>query len=194
MLPLVLLSACVSVSEGVGSLGEVGGDAVVLIGKIQVVPPIRPEEQKYQMGWDLFDSKRHFVGRAVMFVSDRREYQERTGNALNPPLEETFFVKLPKSQRFMVKGSVTMELVSRGASARSGTDHTELLFPAPLEFDVRPGDSAVYVGTLRLHRDEFHEVTKVELRDDYAEAAAQFRNKFAGAPLPRKALLKPAKK
>jgi hypothetical protein len=115
----------------------VDADAVVLIGKIQIVPPIRAKEQTYRAGVDLFNTQRHFIGRAVLF---------------------------------------------------------ELLFPAPIEFDVRPGDAAVYVGTLRLYRDEFHEVTKAEVRDDYAQAAAQFREKFPGAPLPRKALLKPAKR
>jgi len=189
-----LVAGCVSVSEGIGNLREVDAGSVVLIGKIQIVPPIRAKEQTYRAGVDLFNTQRHFIGRAVLFVSDRPQYQERTGNALNPPLEETFFLKLPKSQRFMVKGSVTMELLSRGASAGSGFDHTELLFPAPIEFDVRPGDAALYVGTLRLYRDEFDDVTKAEVRDDYAEASAQFRSKFPGAPAPRKALLKPAKR
>jgi hypothetical protein len=190
----VLVAGCVSVSEGIGNLNEAGADSVVLIGKIQIVPPIRPEEQTYKAGVDLFNTQRHFIGRAVLFMSDRPQYQDRTGNALNPALEQTFFLKLPRSQRFMVKGSVTMELAVRGPSAGSGMTHTELLFPAPIEFDVRPGDAAIYVGTLRLHRDEFHEVTKAEVRDEYAEASAQFRSKFPGAPMPRKALLKPAKR
>ena len=62
-----------------------------------------------------------------------------------------------------------------------------------IEVDIRPGDKAVYVGTLRLHRDEFHEVTKAELRDDYNEAMAEYRKRFAGEPLPRKALLRRAR-
>jgi hypothetical protein len=191
----LLLAGCVSVSENLGSLSGVGADSVVLVGKIQIVPPLRPQEQKYKVGLDPFNTQRNVVGRAVLFVSDRPEYQERTGNVLNPPLEETFFVKLPKSERFMVKGSVTMEFIARAVSPRQTiVDQTELLFPAPIEFDIRPGDTAVYIGTLRLHRDEFHDVTKAEVRDEYAEASAQFRSKFPGAPLPRKALLKPAKR
>lgn len=185
-----LVAACVSVNEDLGKAGDVGADAVMLVGKIEIDPPIKPEEQKYQAGWDVFNTKRHFIGRAVLFTSDKPEYRERTGTALNPPLEETFFVKLPKSQRYVVKGSVTMALVSRGASARSGFDQTELLFPTPFEFDVRPADKAIYVGTLRLHRDEFHEVTKAELVDQYSEASAEFRKRFPGEPLPRKALIR----
>jgi hypothetical protein len=191
----LVLAGCVSVSENLSSLGGVGADSVVLVGKIQIIPPIGQGEQKYKVGLDPFNTQRNVIGRAVLFVSDRPEYQERTQNALNPPLEETFFLKLLKSQRFMVKGAVTMEFAARAVSARQMTvDQSELLFPAPIAFDIRPGDTAVYIGTLRLYRDEFHEVTKAEVRDDYGEASAQFRTKFPGAPLPRKALLKAAKR
>lgn len=186
----LLAAGCVSVSEDVASMREVSSDAVMLVGKIEIVPPIKVEEQKYRAGWDVFNSKRHFLGRAVLFTSDKPQHRERTDNALNPPLEETYFVKLPRSHRYVVKGSVTMELVSRSASARSGFDHTELTFPTPIEFDVRPGDKAIYVGTLRLYRDEFHEVTKAEVRDDYAAAMADFGKRFAGEPRPRKALIR----
>jgi hypothetical protein len=189
----LFVAGCVSVSENVGSISEVGGDSVLVIGKIEIVPPIKPDEQKYRAGWDPLNNQRYFKGRAVLFTSETPQYRDYTGNALNPPLEEVYFLKLPKAHRYVVKGSVTMSFVSRGSSARSGYDQAELLFPTPMEVDVRPGDKAIYVGTLRLHRDEFHEVTKAELRDDYAAATAEFRKRFAGEPLPRKALLKRAK-
>jgi hypothetical protein len=189
---VLLAAGCVSVSEEAASPRDVGADAVVLVGKIEIRPPVKAEEQKYQAGWDVFNTKRHFIGRAILFTADTPQYRERTGNALNPPLEETYFLKLPRSHRYIVKGYVSMELVSRGASARSGFNQTELAFPVPIEVDVRPGDKAIYIGTLRLHRDEFHEVTKAELRDDYNEAMAEFRKRFAGEPLPRKALLRRA--
>lgn len=188
----ILAAGCVSVSEDPASPGDVAADAVVLVGKIEIRPPVKAEEQKYQAGWDVFNTKRHFIGRAILFTADTPQYRERTGNALNPPLEETYFLKLPRSHRYIVKGYVSMEFVSRGASARSGFNQTELSFPVPIEVDVRPGDKAIYIGTLRLHRDEFHEVTKAELRDDYHEAMAEFRRRFAGEPLPRKALLRRA--
>jgi hypothetical protein len=185
----LLAAGCVSVSEDVTSARDVGGDDVMLVGKIELVPPLKPDEQQYR-ALDPLNSKRYFMGRAILFTADKPEYRDRTGHALNPPLEQTFFVKLPKAHRYVVKGSVTMSFASNGASARSGFDQTELLFPVPIELDVRPGDKAVYVGTLRLHRDEFHEVTKAELRDEYTAAMKEYRKRFAGEPLPRKALLK----
>jgi hypothetical protein len=190
----LLCAGCVTVSEGVGSLSEVAQDEVLVVGRIEIIPRIKPEEQSYK-ATDPFNSKRHFLGRAVMFVSDKPEYQNHTGHALNPALEETFFLKVPRSQRFMVKGSVTMSFAMRTTSPRTATvDQTELMFPSPAELDMRPGDKAIYIGTLRMHRDEFHEVTKAEIRDDYERALADYRKKFGSAPAPRKALLKSVKR
>ena len=185
-------AGCVTVSEGVGHWGEIGADAVLLVGKIEIVPRVRPEEQTFRAGWDVFNKRRHHIGRAILFMSDQPRYQERTGDALNPPLEETYFLTVPRSRRFMVKGSVTMELVARAVTARQSVmDHTELLFPGPIELDIRPADKAIYVGTLQLHRDEFHEVTRAEVHDHFRAAYADFTKKF-GADLPlRKALLTP---
>lgn len=187
------LAGCVSVSEDLSSVGEVGADEVMVVGKIEIIPAIKPEEQSFK-ALDPFNTKRHYIGRAIMFMSDKPEYREHTDSALNPPLQQTYFLKLPKSKRYMVKGAVTMAFALRVVSRRqSVTEQTELLFPAPLALDIRPGDSAIYVGTLRLHRDEFHEVTKAEVRDDYASAIVDFRRKFGAAAAPRKALFVPAK-
>lgn len=187
----LVVASCVTVSEDVTNTRDVGADSVMLVGKIEIVPPIKPEEQEYRAGWDAFNTKRHFIGRAILFTADTPQYRDRTSYALNPPLEETFFVKLPKAHRYVVKGSVTMSLVSRATSARTvSMEQSELVFPAPIELDLRPGDKAIYIGTLRMHRDEFHEVTKAELRDDYAVAMKEYRKRFADEPLPRKALLK----
>lgn len=187
---LALAAGCVSVSEKVASLDEVGGDEVLVVGSIEIRPPVKAEEQSFK-ATDPFNMKRHFIGRALLFVDEKPEYRERTGHALNPVLEQTFFVKVPRGKRYVVKGSVTMAYALRVVSRRQAIDErTELLFPAPLELDLRPGDRAVYVGTLRLHRDEFHEVTRVEVRDDHTRAMADFRAQFPGAALPRKALLR----
>ena len=189
-LAALLLAGCVSVSEDVGTVSELGTDAVLVVGKIEIVPPIKPEEQSFK-ALDPFNTKRHFLGRAILFMADKPQHQERTGTALNPPLQQTYFVTVPRDKRFMVRGSVTMAYALRTVSRRQAvTDQTELMFPAPLALDIRPGDKAVYVGTLRLHRDEFHEVTRAEVRDDYAKAVAEYRARFPGAALPRKALLR----
>jgi hypothetical protein len=183
-------AGCVSVSEGVGSMSELDGDSVLVVGKIEIVPPVKPEEQSFK-ATDPFNTKRHHIGRAIMFMSDKPEYRDYTGHALNPPLEQTYFLKVPRSQRYMVKGAVTMSFAVRVVSRRQAiSEQTELLFPAPVELDIRPSDKAIYIGTLRLHRDEFHEVTRAEVRDDFAGASAEFRKKFGAGVSLRKALMR----
>jgi hypothetical protein len=192
-LAVLVLAGCVSVSEDLGSVSDVGADEVMVVGKIEIVPAIKPEEQSFK-ALDPFNAKRHHIGRAIMFMSDKPEYREYTDTALNPPLEQTYFLKLAKSKRYMVKGAVTMAFALRVVSQRQAvTEQTELLFPVPVRLDIRPGDRAIYVGTLRLHRDEFNEVTKAEVRDDYASAIVDFRRKFGAAAAPRKALFVPVK-
>jgi len=90
-------------SYQVEKFGGMGG--IVLLTR----RPFEPEEQTFRAGWDVFNKRRHHIGRAILFMSDQPRYQERTGDALNPPLEETYFLTVPRSRRFMVKGSVTME-------------------------------------------------------------------------------------
>jgi molybdopterin synthase catalytic subunit len=58
---------------------------------------------------------------------------------------------------------------------------------------LKPGDRAVYIGTVRYHRNEFWEITKVAIVDDYDRANADFRKKFGAKTPLRKALLTPAK-
>jgi hypothetical protein len=66
-------------------------------GKIEIVPKVKPEEQKFRAGLDVFNMKRHHVGRAILYMSEKPKYQERTDDALNPSLEETYFLKVPRS-------------------------------------------------------------------------------------------------
>ncbi len=86
--------------------------------------------------------------------------------------------------------SFAMRVVSRREAV---TEQTELLFPVPAELDIRPSDKAIYIGTLRLHRDEFHEVTRAEVRDDFAAASAEFKKKFGAGVTLRKALMRKPK-
>ena len=185
---------CATVHHEATSLDQVGADTVLVVGRIELVPPLSAEEQHIDMGLDPLGVKNYHVGRAILFMSDRPLYQDHTSNAINPPLEQTWFIALPKVQRYMVRGSVTMSYSHRAVNRRQvAVDQDELLFPGLLEFDLQAGDRAVYIGTLRLHRDEFHSVTRAEIVDDYPRALKTYRERFgADAPL-RRALAKPVK-
>ncbi|WP_205959719.1 hypothetical protein [Ramlibacter humi] len=65
-----------------------------------------------------------------------------------------------------------------------------LVFPGGLYFDVPAGARAVYVGTVRYHRNDFNRITRVEVIDERDDVSA-----LPGTPAERAqvvpALLKP---
>lgn len=190
-LAAVLAAGCGTVYTEPKSARELNANSVLLVGRIELVPPLKAGEQDIEMGtFDPMDAKGAFTNRAVLYLSAvPGTKREPTMEALNPVLEKTFFFNIPKDKRYMVHGVVLMQHRVTAASRRQvSTESNELLIPAPLEFDIRPGDKAIYVGTWRLHRDEFNEVTKAQLLDQHAAAAAELRKRFGTGIALRKAL------
>ena len=54
-----------------------------------------------------------------------------------------------------------------------------LRLPGVLTYKIHPDDKAVYIGTLRYHRDDYNTITKVEYVDEFDQALAVFQ-KSAG--------------
>jgi hypothetical protein len=171
------------------------GDTVVVVGRIELVPPLKPGEQDLKMGtFDPLDAKGQLQGRALLWLAPTAKREERTADAINPPLERTYFFRIPRTARYVVHGSVLMYHRVTSVSRRSvETASAELLIPGPIEFDIKPADRAIYVGTLRLHRDEFNEVTRAEIIDEYAQALAEFRKKFGAGAALRRAIARPVR-
>ena len=186
-----LLAGCGTLYAEPQGAKDVDTESVVVVGRIELVPPLKANEQDLKMGtFDPMDAKGAFTGRAVLYLSDdSRAAGEKTMEAMNPLLEKTFFVKIPKDRRYMVYGSVLMyHRVTAVNQRQAVVDSNELLLPAPVQFDIKPGDRAIYVGTWRLYRDEFNEVNKAQIIDQYATASAEFHKKFGNKLSLRKAL------
>ena len=196
LLPILLVAGCAIPTLHKEAAGFDGaGDTVVVVGRIELVPPLRPGEQDLKMGTiDPLDIKSAYHGRALLWLAPTPKREERTADVFNPPLEQTYFFRIPRTTRYVVHGSVLMHHRVTAVSRR-GVDvaTNEILIPGPIEFDIKPSDTAMYVGTLRLHRDEFNEVTKAELIDDYARAIVEFRKKFGAGGALRKAIARPVR-
>ncbi len=62
--------------------------------------------------------------------------------------------------------------------------------PGGLKVDIRPGDRAVYIGTLRYHRNEFFDLEKAEIVDDFEREREAFAQKFDnGVPLVKRIMV-----
>lgn len=187
LLLLGALSACVGAArEPVDSLSGLNGDETVVVGRIEIVPPLRKDEQKLKgLGTGNFENK-------VFLLADEhyRVLTEAPGMAdyagrIEAILGKNFFVRSHSKPFFILGGMMYLDL--------GGREMNRAYFPGGLKASLKPGDKAVYVGTVQYHRNEFFEVTKAAIVDDYDRANAEFKKKF-GAKYPlRKALLTPVK-
>jgi hypothetical protein len=101
---------------------------------------------------------------------------------IEAPLGATFFVRSRNAPFYVLGGVLFLEVGESGMQ--------RAYFPGGLQVAAAPGDRAVYIGTLRYQRDEFFEVSRVTVVDEYAEASKEFAGKFGGRQALRKALMK----
>jgi hypothetical protein len=195
----VLLLAAVLILAGCGPtpeqpvtrLSEVGADSVVVVGRLELQPPLKPNEQQLKMGTiDPFDAAERFRDRGFLWFGRAADTPAEKGDfVMNPRLGELYFLRVPKNTPHMLGGYIRAQYVTRMTSPRSvAVDDARIEIPGGVRYDIRPGDRAIYVGTLVLHRDEFNEVTKAVIVDDYAAATAAFKQRFGQGTELRKAI------
>ena len=102
-----------------------------------------------------------------------------------------FFVAHETQPFFILKSWVVMDarirMVAPNAVVRPGNAPLHGVFGV----DIQPNDQAVYIGTLRYHRDEFFTTKKVEVLDRFAQANTAFTEKFGRDVTLRKSLAVP---
>jgi hypothetical protein len=172
LLLLPALTACVPAARmEIDDIGRLASDEAVVVGRVELVPPLRQDEQKLQA---LNTSQ--LKNKAFLLTGDQpkrfarepqlADYEGR----IEANFGQTFFVR-SKSQPFYVLASMVYLRMGN-----SGIDQAYL--PGNLRVPLRSGDKAVYVGTIRYHRNEFFDIMRVSVVDEYDAANAEYRKKF----------------
>lgn len=186
----LVLSGCIKVSarDDAGSLSQLSSDQVLVVGAIELIRPLVENEQ-------LLTSKGtpHFKNKAYILL-DKESYDlnnipvmaanKATGVVT---VGKIFFLPVNKGQTLRYSGGVIVmndEALFRGTTVGGvfgiwnlvSTDHFTL--PGGLKFNLAKSDKAVYIGTIQYYRDEFNAVTKIKIKDDYAQASAEFKRKY----------------
>ena len=178
----------------VTSISEIGPDTVIVVGRLDLDPPLRPNEQQIRVGTiDPFGVGDTMRDHGFLWLSRSPETEAEKGEILlNPRLGDLFFLPVPKSAPYMIGGYIPVQFAARMTGPRSlAVDEARIEIPGGLRYDIRPGDKAIYVGTLRLHRDEFNEVIKASVVDEYEAAAVEFKKRFGPGAELRKAITRP---
>lgn len=152
---------------------DAGADEVVVIGKIELVPPLDPKFEQ-RSHWNVVGEKR-LLGR--VWMSTGAEYRPITTSQL----EGSQFQRSLEAQwgvPFMVKTARQRTYLNGGVTHLDVLRQERLWFPGGFYFDVPAGARAVYVGTLRYHRNDFNAITRVEVLDERRDVAAVLK----GAP------------
>ena len=203
-LSLSLINGCGliggEVRKEVNSISEVGRNQVVIVGRVELTPDLREGEQHIEagsvdvMGWaDLHKD------RAMLQVNKTPVQDESHMVMINPKLGETFHFEIAKDTPYIVGGSIMLEhrfevvgwsMLGNQMHADKQRIMKEIRLPSMFKLDIRPEDKAIYVGTIRLHRDEFNSVTKIDIVDDYEATNKRFQVKFGQNAQLRKAIVK----
>lgn len=157
-------------------------DEVIVVGRIDLRPGLRQDEQDLTPPGtlDLFGYADMHRNRAIVHLNDKPEAPDYPRFVMNPALGELFFFKMPARANYIVKANVTVE-----------TGISEIILPAGLKIDARPGVRAIYVGDLTYIRDDFNSIVDVKLTDGYDQASQAFRKRFGDKYKLAKALVKP---
>lgn len=182
LLCLVGVSCVPGKRREVGSPSDLGSGEVLLIGRIKLTPPIGKDEQTLS---GLIEDWR---GRVMLLLADEYRPIDRPVKVsdyrgrIEAPPDREFSVAIPVVASFAIRGGVIPLNLSEGPS-------DEALLPGGFRVELRPGDTAVYMGTIHYRRDEFWQIKGVEVEDDYERVHAECVRRWGPSASLRKALV-----
>jgi hypothetical protein len=165
----------------------------VVVGKIVFDPPMPLNKQVLtDIGSDVYRNMMWFICK-----DELKKPEDKNLWPISPEFEgkieasmgETFFVASPNKPFYIIAGLIYMEIYSVSNGRSTTTYYNSAIFPGSFLIDIKPGDKAVYIGTIKYHRDNFYNLTRVEIIDEYDHEMAQFRRRFGTMKL-RKALIR----
>jgi hypothetical protein len=179
----LLLAACAPAPRApLTSLDALSREEVVIVGKVELVPPLRKDEQKIRgmVVGNIKDVMHVMMDDKLRPMPDDPRIADFAGR-IEAKLGETFFVRGKAAPSYLLGGLLFLDI--------GGSSQERAIFPGGFQIAARPGDRAIYIGTLRYQRDEFWEIQRITVVDEYTKANAEYEAKFGkGQPL-RKALM-----
>ena len=182
----VCVSAVAGPRKSIDSFDKLGANETIVVGRVELVPALHEHDQRLRGPMTgKFENK--------MFMMVEAEYRELTEEPgmgdfkgrIDAAFGEEFVVRSTDEPFFIIAGMMYLSLGHGLPDAA--------YFPGGLEARIRPGDKAVYIGTIRYHRNEFFEVTDTEIVDEYDRVNAEFTSRFGNRHPLRKALLTPVR-
>jgi hypothetical protein len=161
-------SSCMS-NLPVYSGGGVNKGEVVIVGQIELVPPLAEAEQNV-VGQNTI-STIDYENQAYFITDDHYRDVGPAPEAsafdggLKAWLGAPFHVKAPLAPFYLLRGGIFL---------KTGQVNEIAYLPAGYLVNLAPGDAAVCIGTLRYWRNEFMDILRVDVIDDCDRIRAWF--------------------
>jgi hypothetical protein len=172
------LTGCQHSPGGDGKDRLVGDGEVYVVGRIDIIPPLSAAEQELRT----ITSDR-LKNRGYVLLSDQFIDMDKLGmgsgrHAVLVDMNKHFVVKRKRFQDMHYSGVLILmksTATHSGYMGRTTTINTgQLRLPGKTIYKIRPEDKAVYIGTLRYHRDDYNAIKRVQYVDEYNEALKEF--------------------
>ena len=182
LLALALAACAPAPRAPLTSLSALGSDEVVVVGKVELVPALRKGEQKIRgMVVGNFENTVYLMMDEKLRPLPQDPRIADYAGRIEAKFGSTFFVRSKAAPSYILGGILFLEI--------GGQSQEKIYFPGGFQVAAKPGDRAVYVGTLRYQRDEFFEFQRITVVDEYKEASAEFQARFGSGQALRKALM-----
>ena len=162
---------------------EASPSSVIIVGKIELDPPI-DEKLEQRTHWGVVGDDA-ILSKIVMATGTdpapvstsivMSEWQ----NAIEAEQGKTFFLHTKRQRTYLKGAMITLDVISQD----------RIWLPGGMYFDVPKDVQAVYIGTLRYTRNDFNDVKKIEVIDEYKKTLAEFKKRFGSNAIIKRSLL-----
>jgi hypothetical protein len=161
----LLLASCVSMSE-IDSTSEIGHEEVVIVGRIELDPPLQDHEQN--LPW----TAERYRNQVVFLIDDRIHLPEQVGLAdlslmQRAELGGLFYARVPRAPVLYYSAPRVM---------LDSANYMDL--PGGLEIAIPPDAHMVYFGSLIYARDVYSAITGMELRNELEQTRKEVAARF----------------
>jgi hypothetical protein len=169
ILAALLAAGCVSTREYGGEITRVGKNKIVLVGRIELIPPLEKAEQKLSgIGGESYRNALMFALGTKILTSDDINL-EHLGDFVKVYLGQDFFIE----QKYQKKIYISCPVLIADAGL-----NRYMYFPGVLTVEIPEDSDVVYIGTIRYYRDIYSAITKIDIIDNYAEAQTKLQEKY----------------
>jgi len=169
----------------VESLMNVAPEKAVLVGRIELQPPLKESEQTLRTA-----GSGEYRNAFILYAGDRlKDFNAKPPDTFDgsfmTDLDREFFIKVDKGRTLYISGGMFYSVYDPPYRIESH------VVSSPFQVEIKPEDDAVYIGTIQFVRDDRNTVTSILIRDDYRWADDKYKARFGTGKTLRKALASP---